>query len=211
MDSEQWYAQALDGRKAQVASVASNAGQLLFSGMVPPDRAATMARRMLRPDLFSGWGLRTLSTAMPHYDPLSYHNGSVWPHDNGIVADGCYLTGHPDAGEAIFAAVIALAAGDSLAELYSGEAGRVPPAAVDGSCRPQAWAAGVAPQLVRSCLGLRPNKDRLLVTPALPSFLDRVEIEGLAFQGTTGDLLVARDGNGYRVESTGLSIEQNEV
>lgn len=211
MDSEQWYAQALDGRKAQVASVASNAGQLLFSGMVPPDRAATMARRMLRPDLFSGWGLRTLSTAMPHYDPLSYHNGSVWPHDNGIVADGCYLTGHPDPGEAIFAAVIALAAGDSLAELYSGEAGRVPPAAVGGSCRPQAWAAGVAPQLVRSCLGLRPNRDRLLVTPALPSFLDRVEIEGLAFQGTTGDLLVARDGNGYRVESTGLSIEQNEV
>ncbi len=204
IEGESWYAQALDGHKTRVASVASNGAQLLFSGLVPLDRASAMARRMLQPDMFSGWGVRTLSTGMARYDPVSYHNGSVWPHDNGIIADGCYRTGQTDAAEAIFRSVIDLAAGDSLAELYSGEPGELPPVATPDACRPQAWAAGVTPQLVRSCLGLRPSGDALTVNPALPSFLDRVVIEGLTFQGETGDLVVERGAGGYRVEALGL-------
>lgn len=208
IESESWYAQALDGRKERVAAVASNGAQLLFSGLVPPERAAAMARRMLRPDLFSGWGVRTLATGMARYDPASYHNGSVWPHDNGIIADGCYSTGQHQTGEAIFSAMIELAAGDSMAELYSGQPGDTPPDSVPGACRPQAWAAGVMPQLVRSCLGLRPSRDGLGLNPALPSFLDRVVIEGLTFQGETGDLVVERDAGGYRVDAPGMSVER---
>lgn len=208
MEGESWYAQGLDGRKTQVASVASNGAQLLFSGLVPPDRASAMVRRMLRPDMFSGWGVRTLATGMARYDPVSYHNGSVWPHDNGIIADGCYRTGKTDEAEAIFKSMIDLAAGDSLAELYSGEPGELPPVATPEACRPQAWAAGVAPQLVRSCLGLRPSGDTLTIKPALPSFLDRVVIEGLTFQGETGDLVVERDAGGYRIEAVGLPLRR---
>lgn len=204
-----WYAQALDGARRPVDAISSNGAQLLFSGAVPPDRAESMVERMLRPDLWSGWGVRTLGTGMADYDPLSYHNGSVWPHDNGIIADGCYLTGHPEAGEEIFEAMLGLAASHpdgSPAELYSGEAGDAPPSPVPGSCRPQAWAAGTIPQILRSSLGLRVAGDTLVLSPALPSFIDRVIVEGVTALGTTGDLRVERDGSGYRVESEGLPV-----
>lgn len=209
LENDGWYAQALDGDKRPVASIASNGAQLLFSGMVPSARSERMVARLFQPDLWSGWGVRTLGAGMPFYDPLSYHNGSVWPHDNGIIADGCYRTGHTRAGEAIFRAMLSLADSSpdgSMAELYSGVSTDSPPVQVPGSCRPQAWAAGTLPQILRSCLGLRPSGDVLVVAPALPSFLNRVEIEGMRALGSTGDLLVERDGRGYRVESVGLPV-----
>jgi glycogen debranching enzyme len=209
LPDDHWYAQALDGEKRPVASIASNGAQLLFTGAVPAERAALMARRLGEHDLDSRWGIRTLSSAMPHYDPLSYHNGSVWPHDNGIIADGCYRTGHADVGHRIFEAMVRaalVAPGGSLAELHGGREEQGAPLEVPLACRPQAWAAGTLPGLIRSALGLSadPTVRVLTVTPTLPPFIERVEIEEMSVFGKSVDLRVDRSGNSYEVAASGV-------
>src|SRR5690606_2855509 len=99
-----WYALALDGDKRQVAALASNVGHCLWSGIVDPDRAALVAARLMSDEMFSGWGVRTLATSMPAYNPVSYHNGSVWPHDNAICAAGLVRYGFVEEAHRIIAA-----------------------------------------------------------------------------------------------------------
>lgn len=136
---------AEDGRRLDAAT--SNPGHLLWAGALSPDRAARVARRMMRPDLWSGWGLRTLSTRSPRYQPLSYHNGSVWPHDTGLFAAGLARYGLPEAATARRALLdmAAVQPALQLPELLSGYArgGPVPPPAYLEPCRPQAWAAAL--------------------------------------------------------------------
>jgi glycogen debranching enzyme len=215
MEGEGYYAQALDGGKDQVSSISSNPGQLLFTGIVPPARARAVVERISRPDMDSGWGIRTLSSAMATYDPASYHNGSVWPHDNSLIADGCYRTGHVAMGNRLFRALFeaGMASPDGrLAELYCGHdrASESPhvPTPYPQACSPQAWAAGVYPSLIRSALGLRvdPGEGALLVSPSLPPFLGAVEIEDLRVLGTTGSVAVRRRGDSLITESSGIEI-----
>lgn len=215
IDDEEYYAQALDGDKKQVKAISSNAGQLLFTGIVPPARARAVVDRMGKPDLDSGWGVRTLSSRMASYHPASYHNGSIWPHDNGLIADGCYRMGHADMGARLFQALFETgrASPDGrLRELYCGN-GRdqeAPDAPLEypSACSPQAWAAGVFPGLIRSALGLRvdPAAGVLDVTPALPPFLEVVEFENMEVLGSRGSLAVRRHHDHFVVESSDLPI-----
>lgn len=145
IEAEDLHAVALDEEGRPSGAVTSNPGHLLWAGVVPPERAARMARRMMRDDLWSGWGLRTLSTRSPRYQPLSYHNGSVWPHDTGLFAAGLARYGLPEAEVVRHALRDAARAqpGLQLPELFAGypRSGPVPPLPYVETCRPQAWAA----------------------------------------------------------------------
>jgi glycogen debranching enzyme len=193
LEDEGFYAQALDGDKRPVRTISSNPGHLLFCGLPAADRADRLAARFRRPDLDSGWGLRTLSTAAASYNPMSYHNGSVWPHDNSLIGAGLARYGHHADAARILEALLAVAASDPsarLPELYCGyprtDESREAPVPYPVSCTPQAWAAAAIPLLVTSLLGLSvdPASGALTAAPSLPPWLDRVEVSGIEAGGT---------------------------
>ncbi len=185
-EKEGFYAYCLDGDKTPIHSVASNPGHLLWSGIVPPERARRVIERMMRPDMWSGWGIRTLSAGNPSYNPYSYQNGAVWPHDNSLIALGCKRYGLDEAVNRI-AEDVHRAAGYfsqlQLPELYSGmqrDDSNFPVQYV-GANVPQAWAAASVFALVQAVLGLEldaPN-DRLLISPCLPAWLPDVTLRNL--------------------------------
>ncbi len=171
MPQEGTFALALDGGKKQVDSVTSNPGHCLFTGIVDEDKAASVVHRLMAPDMFSGWGIRTLSSDFPAFDPRSYHNGSVWPHDNAIIAAGLKRYDFPDETEIISAAMFdaALQATDaSLPELFCGfdRTEGAPYVAYPVACRPQAWAAAAPFMLLQAMLGItEPPAHGLLELP----------------------------------------------
>lgn len=195
---DEYYAQALDRDKRPVPAATSNAGHPLWSSIADEEKGAAMARRLMAPDMCAGWGVRTLSTLYPSYNPISYHNGSIWPHDTAIVAAGLKRYGHDAAAAALLAQVVA--AGDGIAdarlpELYGGlsrEGGERGPVPYPVSCSPQAWAAASPFLLVQSALGLEPDADGagLRVRPLFPPSLHRVRLRRLRVGGATVDLLV---------------------
>ncbi|MFJ8358211.1 glycogen debranching N-terminal domain-containing protein [Streptomyces sp. NPDC093984] len=152
-----WYAEALDGEKQPVDALASNMGHCLWTGIVDADRAHTVAERLLSPEMFSGWGVRTLATSMAAYNPMSYHNGSVWPHDSGIVAAGLMRYGFTDHARRVAEAVLDAAAafGGRLPELLCGFDRAVygRPVPYPAACSPQAWASATPLHLLRVLLG----------------------------------------------------------
>ena len=187
MEKAGTYALALDGEKRQVQSVGSNAGHLLFSRAVPEARARRVARVLMSPESFSGFGIRTLARGQRSYNPLSYHNGTIWPHDNSLIAIG--LSNY---GMQKIAAQVLSGAYDAcrqfrhyrLPELYCGmgrgEGDLVVSYPV--SCSPQAWASGAFFLMVRGCLGLYPDAPRRrlkIVNPHLPPGLQRLTLERL--------------------------------
>lgn len=181
-----FYAYALDGDKKQVQTIASNPGHLLWSGIVSHERAARVVERLLQPDMWSGWGIRTLSASNPAYNPFSYQNGSVWPHDNGIIAMGFKRYGFAKEA-AMIARDISEAASyfvfHRLPELYAGtkrELGAFPVQYL-GANVPQAWAAGSVFHLLRAMLGLHADahKKTLYVDPVLPRWLPDITLHNL--------------------------------
>ncbi len=166
-----WYAVALDGEKHPVDALASNMGHCLWSGIIDPEHAAAVAAHLLSPDMFSGWGLRTLATTMVRYNPLSYHNGSVWPHDSVIAAAGLMRYGFVDESVEIIDAVLdaATATGGRLPELYAGlDRAELPvPVAYPTSCSPQAWAAAAPLLMLRTLMRFDPrlDLDRVTLSP----------------------------------------------
>ncbi|MCC7023091.1 MAG: amylo-alpha-1,6-glucosidase [Thermomicrobiales bacterium] len=213
LPEEGFYAQALDSEKRPVAAIASNPGHLLYCGLPSPERARQVAERLRQPDLDSGWGVRTLASGMATYNPMSYHNGSVWPHDNSLIAAGLGRYGETEGLQRIASAIVTVAERLSdcrLPELYCGfprdeSIAADAPIRYPVSCSPQAWAAGALPLLIRALLGLDvdPQRQRVLVSPALPAWLDRVDIDGLQAFGRVCDLHVEREGDAYRIESAG--------
>jgi glycogen debranching enzyme len=169
-----YYALALDGDKAPVDSVTSNMGHLLWSGIVPPERAETVAARLAGPDMFSGWGVRTMSSEDQGFSPISYHNGSVWPHDNAIAAAGLARYGFraqaADIAVAIFEAAERLDEGDRLPEVYTGHprSEAVFPVWYPQAACPQGWAAAAPLLLVRTLLGLEFSRGQARNDPFLP-------------------------------------------
>lgn len=149
MDDADCYAQALDGDKAQVDAISSNPGHLLFCGVPSQKRADRLIATLFSPEMNGGWGTRTLSTAMATYDPESYHNGSVWPHDVSLIMAGCAAYGHADRARELRDQITALASytdGWRISELYCGyprEEGKGP-VPYEVSCTPQAWSAAAA-------------------------------------------------------------------
>jgi glycogen debranching enzyme len=188
-----------EGRPAMVAS--SNAGQVLWSGIASAERAAAVARRLLAPDMFSGWGIRTLSSEERAYNPIGYHLGTVWPHDNALIIAGFWRYGQVDAALRVFDALFEAAAGFRdfrLPELYAGYARRPDEARPVGypvACSPQAWAAGAIPHALSTVLGLRATatEGRLVIgRPHLPAWLDWLEVRGLCVGTAQVDLRFAR-------------------
>ncbi len=203
-----YYAQALDGDKQPVDAISSNPGHLLFCGLPSPERAARVSARMAWPDMDSGWGLRTLSTGMATHNPMSYHNGSIWPHDMSLAMDGLRQYGHDELAREFAMALLTLASKAPdlrLAELYCGfpPSDEVPtPVRYPVSCSPQAWAAGAGLLALRTLLGLDPDPERraLSVSPHLPVGWNRLTVTGLHAYGSSLTVTVTRDSDGYHSE-----------
>ena len=184
------YAFGLDGRKEQIRAIVSNPGHLLWSGIPTPERARRLAARLFADDMWTGWGIRTLSRDNPAYNPIAYHLGTVWPHDNSLIAAGLARYGLRDEAGRIAEAILAAAArfeNASLPELWScvpRTRASVPVPYLDAN-KPQAWAAAAPPLLVRALLGLEadPVRRRLIVDPALPGALGEIELIGLEVLG----------------------------
>lgn len=204
MEKAGTYALALDGEKRQVQSVTSNAGHLLFSRAVPDERARRVARTLMSPDSFSGWGIRTLARGQAAFNPLSYHDGTIWPHDNSLCA-----MGFANYGMHGLAARVLAGAYDAcrqfrhfrLPELFCGlargEGDLV--VAYPVSCSPQAWSSGALFLLLRASLGLYPDAPRKtlrIINPQLPPFLDELTLEGVRIGGTRLTLHFERGGEG---------------
>jgi glycogen debranching enzyme len=195
-----FYAFALDGEKKKVLTVASNAGHCLASGIVPPERAAKVVRRLMAPDMWSGWGVRTLSALHPAFNPYNYQTGSVWPHDNAIIALGFKRYGF-GAEAARIARDISGAAShflfNQLPELYTAldrdETNF--PVQYLGANIPQAWAAGSVFALMQAMLGFRPDAPRgkLHVDPLLPEWLPDLTIFDLHVGKQRFDIRFWRD------------------
>ncbi|MGZ8475152.1 MAG: amylo-alpha-1,6-glucosidase, partial [Candidatus Limnocylindria bacterium] len=174
MADEGTYALGLDPDGRQIDGVASNAGHLLWCGLPAPDRAKQVASRLMAPDMFSGWGVRTLSSANPGYNPIGYHTGSVWPHDNSLIAAGMAAYGHHRAAWRVIDALLDAAAADPLArlpELYAGFDRRATPDLVPypTACAPQAWATGAIVLAVQTMLGASPPGGSGRHLPGAPS------------------------------------------
>lgn len=194
------YALALDGEKRPVDSLTSNMGHALWTGIALPDRADAVADCLLDPELFSGWGIRTLATSMTRYNPVSYHNGSVWPHDNALVVAGLMRYGKVEHAQHVASGLIDAAAafGGRLPELFCGfERADTPvPVAYPTSCSPQAWAAATPISLVRSLLRLHPDVPgrTVNVAPALPGAWGRLWIDGVRVGVASLDIDTAAPG-----------------
>jgi glycogen debranching enzyme len=202
-----FYAYALDGDKRPVKTIVSNPGHLLWSGIVRPDRAGRVVRRLMEPDMWSGWGIRTLSTDNPAYNPFSYQNGSVWPHDNGIIAMGFRRYGFAKEA-AMIARDISEAASYfvfyRLPELYGGirrEPGSFPVQYL-GANVPQAWAAGSVFHLLRAILGLeaKAHTRTLYVDPVLPRWLPEVTLHNLRVATSTATIRFWNENDQTRFE-----------
>jgi glycogen debranching enzyme len=201
------YALALDGAKEPCCVRTSNAGQVLFTGVARADHAATMATTLLAPDLFSGWGIRTISRREIRYNPMSYHNGSVWPHDNALIAVGLAQIGAKGAVNRIFSALFDAANHtdlNRLPELFCGfqRARNRGPTRYPVACAPQAWASAAPFCLLQAALGLEidPAAEQLrLRNPRLPKFLDEVILRNLQVGDSSVDIAVRRDGEAVSV------------
>ncbi|MGB8956162.1 MAG: amylo-alpha-1,6-glucosidase [Tumebacillaceae bacterium] len=200
MDDEKYVALALDKNKAQVGSVSSNPGHNLLSGLLTEEQAAHVAKRLLADDMFSGWGIRTLSANEKAYNPMSYHNGSVWPHDNSLIVMGLKRYGFHAEAERVMEGLLATAghfAYDRLPELFCGyDTDEGHPVSYPVACSPQAWAAGTALTFVRVILGLMPDVPAGIVTiaPSLPKGIHHMEISKLRVGSGFLDLLIQKQG-----------------
>ena len=202
-----FYAFALDGDKKKVLTIASNAGHCLWSDIVPPERAAKVVKRLMAPDMWSGWGIRTLSTENPAFNPYNYQTGSVWPHDNAIVALGFKRYGF-GVEVARIARDISDAASHFLAnqlpELYTTieRDDRSFPVQYLGANVPQAWAAGSVFALLQAILGFMPDAPRgkLHVDPLLPEWLPDLTVLDLRVGGHFFDIRFRREGHKTQFE-----------
>jgi glycogen debranching enzyme len=208
MDDKNCYAIALqaDGRPAAVVS--SNPGQALWTGIADEDKADRTIRRLMEDDMFSGWGVRTLSANERAYNPIGYHLGTVWPHDNSLIAAGCRRYGRDAAALRIFHGLFDAAfhfREHQLPEVFCGFSRQdyEIPVSYPVACHPQAWASGSMPFLLESLLGLVPEgfERRLrIIRPLLPDFLDRLELRRLQIGGAVVDLRFQRSAQGIHAE-----------
>ncbi len=194
------YALALDGAGRPCEVRASNAGHCLFTGLALPARATRMAEVLMSDEMYSGWGVRTVGTAESRYNPMAYHNGSIWPHDNAMVAQGLARYGHKHRALAIMTSLFdATSMGDlrRLPELFCGFP-RQPgegPTLYPVACAPQAWSAGSVFMLLRSILGLSidvPSTQLRFFSPVLPPYLTELRLQNLRVGRGRVDIVLHR-------------------
>jgi glycogen debranching enzyme len=207
------YALALDGKKDQCKVRSSNAGHALWSGIATHDRAKRVADQMLHEDFFCGWGIRTIPAGEARYNPMAYHNGSVWPHDNAIIADGMARYGLTGRAMEVFGGLREACLffdQHRMPELFCGFEKRPDegPTLYPVACSPQAWAAASVFYVLQACLGLcfEPTRPEIRFRhPQLPSFLDTVEIRNLTVGNTKMDLVLQRYPN-----NVGINVMRKE-
>jgi glycogen debranching enzyme len=206
-EDEGTYYLGLDGDKRPIQSVASNPGHLLWSQAIVSERAERVARRLLAPDMWTGWGIRTLSNTHVSYNPMSYQLGSVWPHDNACIMNGHHAYGL-DAGAVQIARALFDAAQHvddrRLPELFGGferDVGGAPVPYLDANA-PQAWAAGAVVQLICSLLGFDAHapSSTLTLRPCIPDWLDVVRVRNLHVGTAIVDLAVRRTATGHEID-----------
>jgi len=196
------YALALDGAKRACRVRTSNAGHALFSSIAQPARAERVAQTLMTQSSFTGWGIRTLAQGEPRYNPMSYHNGSIWPHDNAMVAMGFSQYGLQTQALRVFEALFEVAKYQELRrlpELYCGFVRRPHrgPTAYPVACSPQAWAAASPFALLGSCLGFEFDHEKntmRFTRPALPAFVDEIVLRKLRFGSSCFDIRVYQHG-----------------
>ena len=215
-----FYAQALDRDKNQVQAVSSNPGHCLWSGILPSERAGQVVARLVAPDMFSGWGVRTLSSQERSYNPMSYHNGSIWPHDNSIIAAGMRRYGFRREAELVARSVLEATmrfTDDRVPELFCGFARdrrfNSGPGQYLVSCSPQAWGAGALFHFLQTLCGVHADVfgGRLRIDPLETPLFDRLRVEGMRVGGGILDFTVDRSRGGTRVtvdrKPPGLELE----
>ncbi|HTL55950.1 MAG TPA: amylo-alpha-1,6-glucosidase [Candidatus Limnocylindrales bacterium] len=199
-DQLKTYALALDGNKRPCRVRSSNAGQCLFTGIAQPDAAVAIKTGLLTDRFFNGWGIRTIASSEERYNPMSYHNGSVWPHDNALIGAGFARYGFKNAALRILTALFDASMFmdlNRLPELYCGFTRRrgEGPTLYPVACNPQCWSSAAVFYLVQACLGLRfeTSAERIFLdNPQLPECLDRLEITNLKVGGSVVDISVIR-------------------
>lgn len=202
MEDEGCFALALEAGGRQVTPVTSNAGQLLWTGIADPDKADRNARRMMRPDMNSGWGIRTLSDLEAAYNPLNYHLGSVWPFDTALIMAGMVGAGLATEAIELFDGIVAASSFFSLGRLPEFYVGHAREADVSPSRCPfaepmQAWSAGATPFMLATLLGLSRGADGLeIVDPKLPGGVDRLDVRGLTIGAETYHCAFTRQADG---------------
>ncbi|HET7487464.1 MAG TPA: glycogen debranching N-terminal domain-containing protein [Acidimicrobiales bacterium] len=211
LEDRGWYAVALDGRKRQVDSLASNMGHCLWTGIVDEDKAERVADHLLSPAMFSGWGIRTLASTMGGYNPISYHCGSVWPHDNAVIAAGLMRYGFVEHAQRVIVAMLdaAESAGGRLPELFTGLDRSEFPGVVGypTSCSPQAWAAASPLLFLRTLLRLDPwvPHGKIWLAPTLPVQIGRLRVDRIPVGG--GRVSVHVDDTNVKVEGLPPEVE----
>jgi glycogen debranching enzyme len=213
MSDRRFYAVALDGNKKQVGSVTSNPGHCLWSGIIDHDRAGHVVRRLTSPEMSSGWGIRTLSRKNKGFDPIGYHTGTVWPHDNALIAHGMKIYGY-DGEAARIMGQLTLAGNHfrdaRFPELFCGfsrEEAAVP-VEYPVACRPQAWSSAAPLLMIRTHAGMHgqaPQGMLSIVRPALPEPISRVDLIGLRVGQTRIDLSFHQHGG-----LTGVNVLRKE-
>jgi glycogen debranching enzyme len=197
------YALALDGAKRPLRVLSSNAGHALFAGIAARDRAPLLAKTLLSPASFSGWGIRTIAAGEARYNPMSYHNGSVWPHDNALIALGFARYGLKEPALRLLDGLFGAAMGSTLKrlpELFCGFSRRMDagPTAYPLACAPQAWSAASVFALLAAVLGISfvPDERQIrFFRPMLPPWLAEVRLSNLQLGEASIDLVLRRDGN----------------
>jgi glycogen debranching enzyme len=206
-ESKQTYVIALDGKKNPCNVLSSNAGHCLFSGIATPERARLVAWNLLSDTMFSGWGVRTIATTEARYNPMSYHNGSIWPHDNAMIAYGFSRYNLQREVKRLLIGMFdtAVATEDQrLPELFCGFERRKAqaPTAYPVACSPQAWSVGAVFLMLQSVLGMRINALTNTITfcrPVLPDFLQEVTITNIRLNDKQVILQVRKGKDGVEV------------
>jgi len=203
MQDQDYCALALDGEGKQVDSITSNPGQCLHLGLLTPEKAYSVAERLRAPDMFNGWGIRTLSSLSPAYNPMGYHIGSVWPHDNSLIALGLRSLGLIDQALEVFQGLLDMTLQQPYQrppELFCGydRSGNSSPVQYPVACTPQAWATGSVFQLLQMMVNLvpdAPNNCLRIIDPALPESINQLSLHNLRVGTTLLDLEFERSGN----------------
>jgi glycogen debranching enzyme len=212
LEDRGWLALGLDRDKRPLDALTSNMGHCLWTGILDEDKAAIVGARLLSDECFSGWGIRTLASSMRGYNPISYHNGSVWPHDNAICAAGLMRYGLVEKAHRVMEGIVRAAGffGDRLPELFSGlsRSELSFPVSYPTSCSPQAWAAASPLLFLRSMLHFDPDvrKCRLHLAPDVPEWIGRLSLARVPLMG--GELSVEVEGSRCTVldQPAGLTI-----
>ena len=192
----EYFALALDGDKRPVDSLTSNIGHLLWSGIVDESMAETVRRHLMSEEMFSGWGVRTMADGMAGYNPIEYHNGTVWPHDNSIIVAGLRRYGFTEEAARITYALLEAATywNWRLPEVFAGYPRSLTnfPVEYPSASSPQAWATGTPLLLLREVLGLDPDSDRLRSAPVLPPEISQLSLRGINGRWKSADIIARR-------------------